>query len=49
MARLIGVLVIATIARRWALHPIAGAAPRIRPILTLKPVGDLRLRAVPAA
>lgn len=49
MARLIGVLVIATIARRWSLHPIARGAPRIRPILTLKPAGGLRLRAVSAA
>jgi cytochrome P450 len=46
MARMIGVLAIATIARRWAFHPLPGPAPRIRPILTLKPAGGLHLRAV---
>ncbi len=46
MARMIGVLVIATIAHRWMLHPVTGPTPRIRPILTLKPAGGLRLRAV---
>jgi cytochrome P450 len=30
MARLVGVLVIATIARRWTFHPVTRAAPRIR-------------------
>jgi cytochrome P450 len=49
MARMIGVLVIATIARRWTLHPVTSVAPRIRPILTLKPAEGLRLRAVSAA
>jgi cytochrome P450 len=44
MARMIGVLAIATIARRWDLRPLPGPAPRIRPILTLKPAGGLRLR-----
>jgi cytochrome P450 len=46
MARMIGVLAIATIARRLAFHPLPGPAPRIRPVLTLKPAGGLRLRAV---
>jgi cytochrome P450 len=46
MARMIGVLAIATIARRWDLRPLPGPAPRIRPILTLKPSGGLSLRAV---
>lgn len=46
MARMIGVLAIATIARRWAFHPLPGPAPRIRPILTLKPARGLRLRVV---
>jgi cytochrome P450 len=46
MARMIGVLAIATIARRWCFHPPPGPAPRIRPVLTLKPAGGLRLRAV---
>jgi cytochrome P450 len=46
MARMIGVLAIATIARRWNFHPIPGPAPRIRPILTLKPAGGLHLLAV---
>jgi hypothetical protein len=48
MGRMIGVLAIATIARRWDFQPLQGSAPRIRPILTLKPAGGLRLRAVPA-
>ena len=46
MARMIGVLTIATIARRWSLHPMPGPAPRVRPLLTLKPASGLRLRAV---
>ncbi|MGH7514824.1 MAG: cytochrome P450, partial [Gemmatimonadales bacterium] len=46
MARMIGVLAIATIARRWAFRPLPGPAPRIRPILTLKPDRPLCLRAV---
>jgi hypothetical protein len=45
MARMIGVLVIAMIARRWCFRLMPGPAPRIRPILTLKPVGGLRLRS----
>jgi hypothetical protein len=44
MARMVGVLAIATIARRWQLLPIPGSAPRIRPILTLKPARALCLR-----
>ena len=48
MARMIGVLAIATIARRWGFHPRPGPAPRIRPILTLKPAGGLPLRPTPA-
>jgi cytochrome P450 len=46
MARMIGILAIATIARRWDFHVLPGPAPRIRPILTVKPIGGLRLRAV---
>jgi cytochrome P450 len=48
MARMIGVLAIATIARRWDFQPLPGPAPRIRPVLTLKPAGGMRLRVVPA-
>ena len=44
MARMIAVLAIATIARRWSFHPVPGPAPRIRPMLTLKPVGGMWLR-----
>jgi cytochrome P450 len=47
MARMIGILAIATIARRWGFLPLSGPAPRVRPVLTLKPAGGLRLRAVP--
>jgi cytochrome P450 len=44
MARMIGTLVIATIARRWRMTPLPGAPPRIRSILTLKPESPLYLR-----
>ncbi len=44
MARMIGTLVIATVARRWRMTPQAGAPPRIRSMLTLKPKGPLYLR-----
>jgi cytochrome P450 len=46
MARMIGVLAIATIARRWTVRPPHRGlpAPRIRPILTLKPLGGLQVR-----
>ena len=45
MARTIGILVIATIARRWRMVSLPGApAPRIRSILTLKPKHPLQLR-----
>jgi cytochrome P450 len=44
MARMIGTLVIATIARRWRMVPLAGPAPRIRSLLTLKPARPLYLR-----
>jgi len=44
MARMIGILVIATIARRWRMVSLPGApAPRIRSILTLKPKDPLHL------
>jgi cytochrome P450 len=44
MARMIGILVIATIARRWRMVSPPGApAPRIRSILTLKPKRPLYL------
>ena len=44
MARMIGVLVIATIARRWRMTLLPGAEPRVRSLLTLKPRRALRLR-----
>jgi cytochrome P450 len=44
MARMIGILVIATIARRWRMVPLRGAPPpRIRSVLTLKPTRPLRM------
>ncbi len=44
MARMIGVLVIATIARRWRMLSLPGVpAPRIRSILTLKPRNPLHV------
>jgi cytochrome P450 len=44
MARMIGILVIATIARRWRMVSLPGApAPRIRSILTLKPKDPLHM------
>jgi len=43
MARTIGILAIATIARRWRMLRLPGPPPRIRSILTLKPRGPLRL------
>jgi cytochrome P450 len=44
MARMIGRLVIATIARRWRMVSLPGApAPRIRSILTLKPKAQLHM------
>jgi cytochrome P450 len=48
MARMVAVLAIATIARRWTFTPLPGPPPRIRPILTLKPDRPLCLRAVRA-
>jgi cytochrome P450 len=44
MARMMGVLVIATIARRWRMTLLPGAQPRVRSLLTLKPRRPLRLR-----
>ncbi|MGH7580046.1 MAG: cytochrome P450, partial [Gemmatimonadales bacterium] len=52
MARMIGILAIATIARRWRLRYPPGPSPRIRSLLTLKPASPLRLvleRRAPAA
>jgi cytochrome P450 len=46
MARMVAVLAIATIARRWTFSRLPGPTPRIRPILTLKPDRPLCLRAV---
>jgi cytochrome P450 len=44
MARMIGTLVIATVARRWRVVPLPGASvPRIRSILTLKPKHPLHV------
>jgi cytochrome P450 len=44
MARMVGVLVIATVAQRWRMSPVPGSAPRVRGVLTLKPGRPLRLR-----
>jgi cytochrome P450 len=44
MARMMGVLVIATIARRWRMSPPTGRAPRVRSLLTLKPRRALVMR-----
>ncbi|HYC31224.1 MAG TPA: cytochrome P450 [Gemmatimonadales bacterium] len=43
MARMIGVLAIATIARRWRLRPLPGPLPVPRSVLTVKPRWPLRL------
>lgn len=45
MARMMGVLVIATIASRFRLHPSSARLPRIRSILTLKPRGAMIMTA----
>lgn len=44
MARTVGALAIAAIARHWRMRPVPGPAPRPRGILTLKPGRPLRLR-----
>ena len=44
MARSVGALAIAAIARCWRMHSLPGPAPRPRGILTLKPSRPLRLR-----
>lgn len=44
LARLVGVLVIATIARRWRMVPLSPMPPRIRSMLTLKPRRPFRVR-----
>ena len=44
MARTIGILVIATIARRWRMTAPPGLPPKIRSMLTLKPKRRLRLQ-----
>jgi cytochrome P450 len=44
MARMVGVLAIATIARRWRMTYPPGPPPRIRSLLTLKPARPLHLR-----
>lgn len=43
MARMVGHMVVATLARRWRLHPVPGPPPRVRGVLTLKPAQPLRL------
>ncbi len=49
MARMVGTLVIATIARRWRMRPLAEEpAPRVRGLLTLKPARPLRVVLVSA-
>ena len=43
LARMVGVLVVATIARRWRISAMDGAVPRIRSLLTLKPRRPLHM------
>lgn len=43
MARMFGILVIATVARRWRMVLLPSMPPKIRSILTLKPRYPLRL------
>ena len=40
-----GVLVLATIARRWRLRPLDRTPPGLRPSITLRPRGPVRMRA----
>jgi cytochrome P450 len=49
MARMIGILVIATVARRWRMLRVPGPPPGIRSILTLKPARPLHLMLEPPA
>jgi cytochrome P450 len=43
MARMVAVLVVATVARRWRMRPLTGPRPRVRGVLTLKPARPIRL------
>jgi cytochrome P450 len=43
MARMVAVLVVATVARRWRMRPVPGPRPRARGVLTLKPARPIRL------
>ncbi|HET6762093.1 MAG TPA: cytochrome P450 [Longimicrobiaceae bacterium] len=40
-----GIVVLATLARRWRLHPVPGHAVRTEPRITLRPLGGLPMRA----
>ncbi len=44
MARMVGVLVIAAVARRWRMRSVPGPPPQVRGLLTLKPARALHLR-----
>jgi cytochrome P450 len=39
-----GILVLATLAQRWRLHPVPGHAVRTEPRITLRPLGGLPMR-----
>jgi hypothetical protein len=42
-----GVLALATLARRWRLRPVPGAAPTPQPRITLRAIGvQMRVEAV---
>jgi cytochrome P450 len=43
MARMVGMLVVAAVARRWRMRTVSGRPPRVRGVLTLKPARPLRL------
>lgn len=43
MARMVAVLVVATVAQRWRMRPVPGPRPRPRGVLTLKPARPIRL------
>jgi cytochrome P450 len=44
-ARLEGVLLLATIARRWRLHLRTGFEPELQPVITLRPRGGMPMLA----
>jgi cytochrome P450 len=47
-ARMVLTLLVATIAGRWRLQPMAQELPRVRSLLTLKPRGAVRMIPLPA-